>query len=248
MVSIHAPAWGATDSSLRFAAMRFVSIHAPAWGATQMSAMIANAAKFQSTLPHGERLISLNVMSSSSKFQSTLPHGERQAALSLSSAFLLFQSTLPHGERLDFVRELRNVTKVSIHAPVWGATHFGILRQRNILCFNPRSRMGSDLLTVAPGDSIFSFNPRSRMGSDHKDSNRFFSQFVFQSTLPHGERLTTVLFLQYRRESFNPRSRMGSDCTFLIILFYNELQQCFCESAKCYYLYAIISTIQYLIS
>ena len=40
---------------------------------------------------------------------------------------------------------------------------------------------------------------------------------------------------------FNPRSHIGSDHTLFIILFYNELQHCFCESAKCYYLYAIIS-------
>ncbi len=33
-VSIHAPAWGATQDALWPLAHRLVSIHAPAWGAT----------------------------------------------------------------------------------------------------------------------------------------------------------------------------------------------------------------------
>ena len=33
-VSIHAPAWGATEAVQRVAVMSDVSIHAPAWGAT----------------------------------------------------------------------------------------------------------------------------------------------------------------------------------------------------------------------
>ncbi|SMP72818.1 hypothetical protein SAMN06296020_1353, partial [Anoxynatronum buryatiense] len=32
-------------------------------------------------------------------FQSTLPHGERQLSLNGVAAVLVFQSTLPHGER-----------------------------------------------------------------------------------------------------------------------------------------------------
>ncbi len=34
-VSIHAPAWGATQRLCRTAQITDVSIHAPAWGATQ---------------------------------------------------------------------------------------------------------------------------------------------------------------------------------------------------------------------
>ncbi len=77
-VSIHAPAWGATLTLLftspiccrfnprsrmgsdkmaqkRISSM-LVSIHAPAWGATSAPARLAPRTKFQSTLPHGERL------------------------------------------------------------------------------------------------------------------------------------------------------------------------------------------------
>ena len=34
LVSIHAPAWGATSLLYNFSLVHFVSIHAPAWGAT----------------------------------------------------------------------------------------------------------------------------------------------------------------------------------------------------------------------
>ena len=54
------------------------------------------------------------------------------------------------------------------------------------------------------------FNPRSRMGSDTPLISTPTEGKVFQSTLPHGERPT--ILRKYRRGvSFNPRSRMGSD-------------------------------------
>ena len=40
MVSIHAPAWGATASSLSAHLGLYVSIHAPAWGATASGAPV----------------------------------------------------------------------------------------------------------------------------------------------------------------------------------------------------------------
>ena len=99
-------------------------------------------------------------------FQSTLPRGERQLMLCLIFLYLKFQSTLPRGER-------RN------------NGNFRTIYQ----CFNPRSRVGSDVsaskvcytasvsihapawgATTIGGmrrSFIFSFNPRSRVGSDH---------------------------------------------------------------------------------
>ena len=58
-------------------------------------------------------------------FQSTLPHGERHFALLQLALSVEFQSTLPHGER----RALRIIKLIAN-------------------CFNPRSRMGSDLIYV----------------------------------------------------------------------------------------------------
>ena len=82
--------------------------------------------------------------------------------------------------------------------------------------FNPRSHMGSDSIAGAQLYSHRGFNPRSHMGSD---SAKFWltillavsihaptwgatalvnckekKDFVFQSTLPHGERLYGISF------------------------------------------------------
>ena len=61
-------------------------------------------------------------------------------------------------------------SSVSIHAPAWGATLCKGLQTFIGICFNPRSRMGSDL---SLGDALKLL-------------------MVFQSTLPHGERLVTT--------------------------------------------------------
>ena len=57
IVSIHAPAWGATVTSPKdfIAAVALVSIHAPAWGATMPCICISWYVMFQSTHPRGVR-------------------------------------------------------------------------------------------------------------------------------------------------------------------------------------------------
>ena len=99
-VSIHAPAWGATIDSMYLVGLTDVSIHAPAWGATlasfrqfgfgfgfnprpRMGGDVAliflplDEIKFQSTPPHGGRLIPATPSDLPCQFQSTPPHGGR---------------------------------------------------------------------------------------------------------------------------------------------------------------------------
>ena len=54
-----------------------ISIHAPAWGATLLADTPAATDEFQSTLPHGERHTPGFAKAFFEAFQSTLPHGER---------------------------------------------------------------------------------------------------------------------------------------------------------------------------
>ena len=98
-------------------------------------------------------------------FQSTLPRRERQTSLFCATIKHLFQSTLPRRERLQW--QQRGALKI---------------------CFNPRSREGSDGIRVSAPVRSISFNPRSREGSD---------------SLPCTPQSTT--------HCFNPRSREGSD-------------------------------------
>ena len=57
--------------------------------------------------------------------------------------------------------------------------------------FNPRSRTGSDVAVVAVFEHLCSFNPRSRTGSDVVLRDSSVHADMFQSTLPHRERLAT---------------------------------------------------------
>ena len=112
----------------------------------------------------------------------------------------------------NWIRGVDSFTNVSIHAPAWGATPTvlaalavmwgfnprsrmgsdvkGLAMRRKFDSFNPRSRMGSDPLKKSMNDATACFNPRSRMGSDNIQMKfKIWSKGVFQSTLPHGERL-----------------------------------------------------------
>ena len=58
-------------------------------------------------------------------------------------------------------------TRISIHAPAWGATENVLDLSLTCPNFNPRSRVGSDLLSPTFADFFaYDFNPRSRVGSD----------------------------------------------------------------------------------
>ena len=99
IISIHAPAWGATDRRLQTALEHEISIHAPAWGATSKTEYDNAIKAFQSTLPRGERRRHSLTTFKIFKFQSTLPRGERQSSSIISAVRVGFQSTLPRGER-----------------------------------------------------------------------------------------------------------------------------------------------------
>ena len=70
------------DRGLPHRERRFrVSIHAPTRGATQYMAKTLSAMGFQSTHPHGVRLLSSNSLDVRDLFQSTHPHGVRRYPL-----------------------------------------------------------------------------------------------------------------------------------------------------------------------
>ena len=78
---------------------RVVSIHAPAWGATTPAATGTGSGTFQSTRPRGARRMASNDRSYNISFQSTRPRGARHEGLSLNLQLVVFQSTRPRGAR-----------------------------------------------------------------------------------------------------------------------------------------------------
>ena len=123
--------------------------------------------------------------------------------------------------------------KISIHAPTRGATFVpklltshqhefqstlprgerrgGEQNENPCVDFNPRSHEGSDSVCPCIGNHRVYFNPRSHEGSDFCIFCNLTSPFLFQSTLPRGERLW-FRYDQTAAGDFNPRSHEGSDC------------------------------------
>ena len=100
-----------------------VSIHAPAWGAT--AAELASSMvtlMFQSTRPRGARQgprISPLVVT---RFQSTRPRGARHGSGISASELQRFNPRARVGRDADLERRVMQARVVSIHAPAWGAT------------------------------------------------------------------------------------------------------------------------------
>ena len=189
IISIHAPAWGATAAPVETAPTPRISIHAPAWGATTWRSMTRSiCCNFNPRSRVGSDTIDEAVLKTLAEFQSTLPRGERRP-------------TCP---------DARSTRKISIHAPAWGATKLHGRSGGSSGNFNPRSRVGSDffichsflpryisihapawgatLSGIGQPPSGRNFNPRSRVGSDFHARGHTRHGLRFQSTLPRGER------------------------------------------------------------
>ncbi len=190
-----------------------VSIHAPAWGATNIGERITRSQNvFQSTPPHGGRPLVQPAPGLWQTFQSTPPHGGRPNCL-LCAALLagvsihapawgatcagttcgssgnLFQSTPPHGGRPAIGATSITVDVVSIHAPAWGATDhvrqtLGVLRRVSIHA----PAWGATARLIIVNFTV-----------------------LFQSTPPHGGRPSTYSDTLAFLRRFNPRPRMGGD-------------------------------------
>ena len=142
IVSIHAPAGGATRIELAYDASTKVSIHAPAGGATQGLAPPKFILCFNPRTRGGcdevicQQAIKLNC------FNPRTRGGCDRLTSELKVSLRQFQSTHPRGVRpLRLRKEL--LREVSIHAPAGGAT---TKPQGSIIwdSFNPRTRGGCD--------------------------------------------------------------------------------------------------------
>ena len=165
-----------------------VSIHVPAQGTTPPTSTVVHThCKFQSTFPRRERrypwaegkkdcgfnprsrvgndLLCHMLPPYASSFQSTFPRRERLFNSIPVLHFCKFQSTFPRRER--------RIVPPSDNA---------------LVGFNPRSRVGNDVIQTPKWYKPECFNPRSRVGNDR------------------GMRDTS-----HRSFRFNPHSRVGND-------------------------------------
>ena len=126
VVSIRAPARGATADDNRYVTEMIVSIRAPARGATWEAGVNDVSHEFQSAPPHGGRPASLCSSHCSSSFNPRPRTGGDLAVIDEAGLLQAFQSAPPHGGRR-------------------GARHVCAIQS---VSFNPRPRTGGDTLTV----------------------------------------------------------------------------------------------------
>ena len=100
---------------------KLVSIHAPVWGATYLSLRQRALILFQSTHPCGVRLATVHASIVAGLFQSTHPCGVRLEIKELPECVACFNPRTRVGCDTKTTTKAA-ATKVSIHAPVWGAT------------------------------------------------------------------------------------------------------------------------------
>ena len=212
MVSIHAPAWGATYTWLLpwcdddgFNPRARMGRDLPYFSSFTIDS------KFQSTRPHGARPLFQNLLCDrvdvsihapawgatwfcvrfnfySLSFNPRARMGRDNAKVQKYPPLICFNPRARMGRDnnndVDFW-----IISVSIHAPAWGATYHKTLQAIDQLCFNPRARMGRD--------------------GDKSDTEGECDQF--QSTRPHGARRPLFKCSNRWRLCFNPRARMGRD-------------------------------------
>ena len=169
-----------------------VSIHAPAWGATCHFLLQKQASVlFQSTHPRGVRRASTSRASSVTPgFNPRTRVGCDETDGLCYKARGVFQSTHPRGVRRRPECRRGSEKAVSIHAPAWGATgqadahpdgcrfqstHPRGVRRRSVCIgpkghksFNPRTRVGCDISCLPRSAAMACFNPRTRVGCDSR--------------------------------------------------------------------------------
>ena len=166
-----------------------VSIHAPAWGATQASCVDAS---FNVSFNPRTR-VGCDICGT---FVAYIPTGFNPRTRVGCDPCRSLQGASPGGFNprtrvgcdAGRVSALVDAAAVSIHAPAWGATKSSRTRRSHERGFNPRTRVGCDRHDRWIDRRQRGFNPRTRVGCD------FLSEFVdtsheeFQSTHPRGVR------------------------------------------------------------
>ena len=224
---------GVTDTGLM---RRSVSIHAPAWGATSSAVAAApskNGFNPRTRVGCDEGVTDTGLMRRSVSIHAPAWGATCDGTVALRAG-VMFQSTHPRGVRRESCQAIRTHHPVSIHAPAWGATGLHSTGWRRRPGFNPRTRVGCDMIALnnATQTQVFqsthprgvrlikrlryylgkrSFNPRTRVGCD--DLGRVELEALEDVSIhaPAWGATFSIIFLRYGKKGFNPRTRVGCD-------------------------------------
>ncbi len=193
----------------------FVSIHASTREATKEAAELINQTeKFQSTPPHGRRLLNSDIACAlAACFNPRLHTGGDRIGQDRQCFLVSFQSTPPHGRRLN--QSPQYYTSIPFQStPPHGRRPSAPRNDFQSDCFNPRLHTGGDWY------KHYGCLIRNKFQSTPPHGRRQYLYFypsvdkVFQSTPPHGRRHTLPLG-NLSAHCFNPRLHTGGDLTII---------------------------------
>ena len=122
IISIHAPARGATETQSYTCIRGTISIHAPARGATGFLYGRGQVLfDFNPRSREGSDRLFVWTGTSAFRFQSTLPRGERRMSISISAQRCYFNPRSREGSDENVLNAIGKLI-ISIHAPARGAT------------------------------------------------------------------------------------------------------------------------------
>ena len=199
-----------------FPCIYFISIHAPTWGATLKVIGIKWLSQFQSTHPRGVRLFIIWDRGVQGDFNPRTHVG-------------------CDGDGLAHIL----ATRISIHAPTWGATPTAFANLETLIFQSTHPRGVRPTGSRLTAWSSSNFNPRTHVGCDGRlrEASTVWQEFQsthprgvrpppsrpqpqplsFQSTHPRGVRPATFCGSCHTHRNFNPRTHVGCDLPGLLV-------------------------------
>ena len=144
-ISIHAPVKGATDPRIACSPDVHISIHAPVKGATRYfnRTLIGNDISIHAPVK-GATLLSNSTLYTSLHFNPRSREGSDVYMPFHGRGIQYFNPRSREGSDCVSPCKRNTVSRISIHAPVKGATYHIDGKRQQLEYFNPRSREGSD--------------------------------------------------------------------------------------------------------
>ena len=185
---------------------KVISIHAPARGATACGIRATSGKIFQSTLPRGERQDPWREKILRRYFNPRSREGSDACNWDEFTTAKISIHAPARGATADLTLAY-NTCIISIHAPARGATVTHCNLRRITAHFNPRSREGSDCDCRHLRQLLAAFQSTLPRGERHTTSKPKTSSAIFQSTLPRGERRIDASdrFTPFKFQSTLPR-------------------------------------------
>ena len=193
LVSIHAPAWGATSTTpIKLSAENSFNPRSRVGSDIFLSPQASCAASFNPRSRVGSDNSLEHLFRLKPKFQSTLPRGERRPMLFIETHAEAVSIHAPAWGATGFNDGTCEVDDVSIHAPAWGATFKGC----GCHCADLVSIHAPAWGATTEGMSYFDKEAVSIHAPAWGATGKFkgiSAEQKFQSTLPRGERLPLLL-------------------------------------------------------